>query len=138
MSAMPNPQVWLLGTPPTREDIEAQMGEVFGSIRSAAVDGASTATAWCEWGVDPRDEAFLADLRSESRRWSEAVERLCWSANPAWNTRINVEVVQGEHESYTPEEFAQDRLGAWLSDITDNAGSSALSADVWRDTGVES
>ena len=137
MSAMPNPQVWLLGTPPTREDVEAQMGEVFASVRSAAVEGSSTATAWCEWGVDPKDEAFLADLKSESRRWSAAVEWLCWSANPAWNTRINDEVVQGEHESYTPEEFAQDRLGAWLPDISETTGSRALPEDVWRATGVE-
>lgn len=117
MSAMPNPQVWLLGTPPTREDREAQMGEVFESIRSSARDGSSSATAWCEWGVDPDDPAFVADLKKTQRVWSPEVERMCWASNPAWNTRMNLEVVQGEYESYTPEEFAQDRLGAWLNDV---------------------
>src|SRR5690606_3878966 len=33
MSAMPNPQVWLLGTPPTPED----EGEVFGRVRDSAL-----------------------------------------------------------------------------------------------------
>lgn len=130
MSAMPNPQVWLLGTPPTREDIEGQMGEVFESIRTAAINGTATATAWCEWGVDPTDEAFLADLRASSREWSADVERICWAANPAWSTRINRDVVQGEHETYTPEEFAQDRLGVWLSDLGAN-GKRRWSNDLW-------
>lgn len=46
MSAMPNPQVWLLGTPPTPEDD----GDVFESIRSAAMQGGSGATAWAGGG----------------------------------------------------------------------------------------
>lgn len=98
MSAMPNPQVWLLGTPPTPED----KGEVFGSVRQAAISGLSTASAWLEWAADPDADDF--DPASEYTRWS---------ANPAWNVRINHEIVQGEFESYTAEEFAQDRLGIW-------------------------
>jgi hypothetical protein len=135
MSAMPNPQVWLLGTPPTREDREAQMGEVFESVRSSATDGSSTSSAWCEWGVDPEDPAFVAMMKSSSRAWSPTVERLCWSSNPAWNARMNLDVVQGEFESYTPEEFAQDRLGAWLTDL--NAGSRLISAAAWSGRAVE-
>ena len=107
MSAMPNPQVWLLGTPPTRDDVEAGMSEVFESIRSAAREGVSTAAAWAEWAADPLAPGF--DPADEYTRWS---------GNPAWNTRINHEVVQGEFESYTPEEFSLDRLGIWLSEIT--------------------
>src|SRR5690606_23711261 len=84
MSAMPNPQVWLLGTPPTREDFDGGMGEVFESIRAAAVEGVSTAAAWCEWSADPSAEDY--DPASEFTRWQ---------ANPAWNVRINHEVVDG-------------------------------------------
>lgn len=124
MSAMQNPQVWLLGTPPTRDDIDAGMGEVFESIRTAARDGVSTAAAWCEWGADPKSGDY--DPASELTRWS---------ANPAWNTRINHEVVQGEFESYSPEEFALDRLGIWLSDV--GAGTRAISEKVWTDAEVE-
>jgi hypothetical protein len=119
MSAMPNPQVWLLGTPPTPDDMDAGMGDVFTSIRSAAVDGVSTAAAWAEWGSSPKDADY--DPASEYTRWK---------ANPAWNTRINHEIVQGEFESYTEEEFAQDRLGVWLDEVG-GGGSRAISADLW-------
>ena len=137
MSAMPNPQVWLLGTPPTREDTEAQMGEVFESVREAAIAGTSTATAWAEWGVE-KDAPELADVfKSGPREWTSGVEALCWAGNPAWTTRINAEVVQGEFESYTPEEFAQDRLGMWLKDLG-AAGTRRWSAELWNNTAVES
>jgi len=113
MSAMPNPQVWLLGTAPQEEDDS----EVFESVRDAAISGKSTTAAWCEWGADPESKEYAAakaDL--EARRWSPAVEYVCWSANPAWNTRMNHEVVQGECETYSPERFGQDRLGLWPAD----------------------
>ncbi|MEV8339221.1 terminase large subunit [Leucobacter sp. NPDC077196] len=124
MSAMHNPQVWLLGTPPTRDDIEAQMHEVFESVRSAAIGGVSKSAAWIEWGSNPSDDDY--DPASELTRWK---------SNPAWNTRINHEVVDGEFESYSEEEFAQDRLGAWLSDLG-GAGSRAISQAEWDSCGV--
>lgn len=124
MSAMPNPQVWLLGTPPTREDFDGGMGEVFESIRTAARNGVSTAAAWAEWGADPEADDY--DPASEYTRWL---------ANPAWSTRINHEIVQGEFESYTDEEFSQDRLGIWLSDLG-AVGTRAISAKQWEDTAV--
>lgn len=134
MSAMPNPQVWLLGTPPTPEDD----GDVFESIRSAAMQGGSGATAWAEWGADSSSDEYMAvmrRMRAGDRSWGDDVARLCWSANPAWNARMNVEVVAGEFESYTPEEFALDRLGVWGSDMTSQG---AISGELWRDLGVES
>lgn len=118
MSAMPNPQVWLLGTPPTPEDD----GEVFGSVRSSAIDGKSTAVAWLEWAADPKAADF--DPASEYTRWS---------ANPAWNVRMNHEVVQGEFETYPPDRFALDRLGIWA---TEGAGTREISADEWASLGV--
>ena len=118
MSAMPNPQVWLLGTPPTPEDD----GEVFGSVRRSATDAGSTSVAWLEWAADPKAPDF--DPASEYTRWS---------ANPAWNLRINHEVVQGEHETYPPDRFALDRLGIWASDV----GSTRLiTPDEWSATGT--
>jgi hypothetical protein len=98
MSARPNPQIWLLGTPPTPED----NGEVFTSIRSAAHGGKSQTLAWLEWAADPTDDPALEETRAK--------------ANPAWWTRINHEVVQGEFETYPPERFALDRLGQWAND----------------------
>lgn len=115
MSAMPNPQVWLLGTPPAPEDD----GEVFSSVRKAAKDGVSTAAAWLEWAADP-----------DSPDYDPASEFTRWSANPAWNVRINHEIVQGEFESYTPEEFALDRLGIWSDD---SGTSGVVSRSQWRE-----
>jgi len=121
MSAMPNPQVWLLGTSPQVEDDS----EVFESIRSAAIEGRSQAAAWCEWGADVSDPDY--DPASEYTRWS---------ANPAWNTRVNHEVVDGEFETYPADKFAQDRLGVWLSDIG-ASGSRAVSAEQWSVAAVD-
>lgn len=132
MSAMHNPQVWLLGTSPQEEDDS----EVFESIRAAAIDGRSSAAAWCEWGNDPTTPDYLeAKDDLAAKRWTPAVELLCWSGNPAWNTRVNHEVVAGELETYSEDKFAQDRLGVWLSDF--GGGSRAVSAELWEDTAVD-
>lgn len=139
MSAMPNPQVWLLGTPPTREDIEAGMGDVFESVRASAHAGASTAVAWAEWGATPEllaDPSVKAALSADPRVWNADVEYVTWAANPAWNTRMNHDVVQGEFESYTAEEYAQDRLGVWLSDIG-AVGTRLISELEWSGSAVE-
>lgn len=119
MSAMQNPQVWLLGTSPQAEDDS----EVFESIRSAAIEGRSSSAAWCEWGAD-----------ASAPNYDPASEFTRWSANPAWNTRINHEVVDGEFETYAPDKFAQDRLGIWLSEMQ---YSGAIAGQVWADAGVK-
>lgn len=116
MSAMPNPQVWLLGTAPQDEDDSG----VFEAVRESAIKGKSNTTAWCEWGADPDDPSY--DPSSEYTRWT---------ANPAWNTRINHEVVDGEYETYPPERFGQDRLGLWP---TDRGGRRFISASDWAAT----
>jgi hypothetical protein len=116
MSAKPNPQVWLMGTPPTPDDD----GEVFTRIRKSAIEKAATSLAWCEWAASPDDDPALDDTRAK--------------ANPAWYTRINHEVVQGEFETYTPGQFALERLGIWPSTGT---ASRLISAEAWDDTGVD-
>ena len=103
MSARPNPQIWLMGTPPTPED----NGEVFTSIRAAALAGRSQTLAWLEWAALSTDDPALVETRAK--------------ANPAWSIRINHEVVQGEYETYPPERFALDRLGIWLDQLQRDA-----------------
>lgn len=121
MSAMQNPQVWLLGTSPQVEDDS----EVFESIRSAAIEGRSSTAAWCEWGADITSPDY--DPASEYTRWS---------ANPAWNTRVNHEVVDGEFETYPEDKFAQDRLGVWLSDLG-STGTRAVTKEQWEESTVD-
>ena len=116
MSARANPQVWLLGTPPTQDDD----GAVFESVRLSAIEGVSSTSAWIDWGLDADHPAYAAArlaLVSSPRSWTPEIEEACWWSNPAWNTRINDEVVHGEFETYTPEQFARDRLGMWASEL---------------------
>ena len=98
MSARPNPQVWLLGTPPTPEDD----GEVFTRMRQAALDGKTQRLAYLEWSADREDDPRLDETRAK--------------ANPAWHTRINHDVVQSEFETYSTDQFARERLGIWDAD----------------------
>lgn len=114
MSARPNPQIWLLGTPPTPEDD----GEVFARVRRTAMQGKSPRSAYLEWSDD-------GDPAKEETRAK---------ANPAWYTRINHDVVQGEFETYTPEQFRLERLGVWTSDI---AGSRLITAEQWKSTAID-
>lgn len=114
MSARPNPQVWLLGTPPTPED----NGEVFASVRDSARAGTSKTLAWVEWAADPTADPSLEATRA--------------SANPAWDTRINHEVVQGEFETYPPARFSLDRLGIWRSDQEQRV----IPMDLWADRAI--
>lgn len=130
MSARANPQVWLLGTPPTPEDD----GAVFESVRSAAVDGVSASSAWLEWGLDWDHPVYVAArgaLLASTRVWTPEVVAACWASNPAWNSRINHEVVRGEFETYTPEQFALDRLGAWASELR---ATRLISVEEWTAT----
>lgn len=116
MSARTNPQVWLLGTPPTPED----NGEVFSAIRATAIGGHSSTLAWLEWGAELEDDPALTETRRK--------------ANPAWDTRINHEVVQGEYETYSRADFALERLGIWASEYQEP---SVIMADEWKATRVD-
>lgn len=116
MSARSNPQAWLMGTPPTPEDD----GEVFALIRSKALGGKSTSLAYLEWAAEAKDDPALEETRAK--------------ANPAWHERINHEVVNGESETYSPERFAQERLGIWLSENI----ARIVEANVWDKLRTES
>ena len=111
MSARPNPQVWLLGTPPNPEDDS----EVFASVRTAAIDGKTTQAAWLEWAADPTDDPALDETRAK--------------ANPGWYVRINHDVVQGEYETYSAQQFAVERLGIWESVVAHGL----IPMDAWSD-----
>jgi len=112
MSAMENPQVWLLGTPPTPEDD----GEIFERIREAGIAKKGASLTWIEWGAEP------ATKNLDWRSWGQDVvggpeyEAALASANPAWHTRINLSVVKGEAATYSPNQFALERLGIWTGD----------------------
>lgn len=70
--------------------------------------------AWLEWAADPDDDP--ADEATRAK------------ANPAWHTRINHDVVQGEYETYSAQQFAVERLGIWESVTTRQV----IDADSWE------
>ena len=97
LAARPNPQMWLLGTPPTPADD----GEVFGRWRQLGHTGEDRRLAWCEWSADP-------DCDMDDREaWVQA--------NPALGIRIGYESIQDERAALSDDGFARERLGIWDS-----------------------
>lgn len=95
LSARPNPQVWLFGTPPTPQDD----GEVFTRFRDAGLEGKDHRLAWCEWSAEPAD-----DLDSPES-WAKA--------NPAYGIRIHSDTIRDERAALDDATFARERLGMW-------------------------
>ena len=95
MSARPNPQAWLLGTPPTENDD----GEVFERLRSIGLDGKEHRVAYLEWSADREDPIDAPET------WA--------SANPAYGTRIDHDAIATELASMSEEQFRLERLGIW-------------------------
>src|SRR5690606_7847108 len=62
-----------------------------------------------------------------------ALEETRRTANPAWATRINYDVAQGDIQSYSLDEFAIDRLGMCL---TGGSKSRVIDRKAWVATGI--
>ena len=95
MSARPNPQAWLLGTPPTENDD----GEVFERMRAIGLEGKEHRVAYLEWSADREDPI------DDPETWAKA--------NAAYGTRISHEAVATELASMSEEQFRLERLGIW-------------------------
>lgn len=98
MSARPNPQAWLLGTPPTENDD----GEVFGRIRQAGLDGKESRVAYLEWSASQDDPI------DDPTTWAKA--------NPSYGTRITFDAVASERATMSDGQFCMERLGMWEGD----------------------
>ena len=116
VSARPNPQIWLAGTPPGPND----NGEVFTRTRDIAHTGKDKRLAWAEWSVS-------GDVDLDDRKlWRQA--------NPAVGTRITEDHIQDERNSMDDMTFARERLGMWASDEQ----LSVIPADAWNMCGTGS
>lgn len=116
MSARPNPQIWLFGTPPTPED----EGEQFGRIRRRGIEGKTPKLAYLEWSADPNDDFDSPET------WAKA--------NPAFGSRLNRDVIEGERGSYDDAQFGRERLGIWDDDL--GVGGAIAKAE-WDELRVE-
>lgn len=107
-SASPSgqPVTIYMGTPPKTIGLR---GEPFVRIRSAAVTGQSSKTAWVEHSaqgeLDRMTEPELAAFVRDRRNWVDA--------NPACPHRITMETIEGECEKWSPRSFARERLNMW-------------------------
>jgi phage terminase large subunit-like protein len=110
MSARPNPQLWLFGTPPTPEDDPF----AFARVRESATKKKPRHT-WLEWAADPTDDYDAPET------WAKA--------NPAFGVRISYEACADDRAAMDDEQFAMERLGMWAD--TANAGP-GLDFDRWQ------
>lgn len=115
MSARPNPQVWMFGTPPT----ELDDGEVFERLRANGIEGKESKVAYLEWSAD------VDDPISEPGTWAKA--------NPAYGTRIDFDAIATELASMSESQFVLERLGIWR--IDDYAA--VFTATEWKALGSE-
>lgn len=94
MSAMPNPQMWLFGTPPTEEDDPF----AFGRVRESSI-AHKARHCWLEWAAETTDDI------NDPEVWAKA--------NPAFGVRISYEACADDRAAMDDEQFARERLGVW-------------------------
>lgn len=97
MSARPNSQVWLFGTPPVTEG--STESEVFTRFRQAGIEGRERRLAYLEWSADEGDDL------DDPETWAKA--------NPAFPGRITREAIEAERATMSDEQFRVERLGMW-------------------------
>lgn len=98
MSAMPNPQMWLFGTPPTEGDDPF----AFSRVRDSSLSKKAR-HCWLEWAADPTDDF------DDPETWAKA--------NPAYGVRISYEACADDRAAMDDEQFARERLGMWSSGV---------------------
>jgi phage terminase large subunit-like protein len=96
MSAMPNPQLWLFGTPPTETDDPF----AFSRVRDSAM-AKKVRHCWLEWSADPDDDI------DDPETWAKA--------NPAFGVRISQEACADDRAAMDDQQFCVERLGMWAS-----------------------
>jgi hypothetical protein len=100
ISARPNVQTWVLGTPPTPLDD----GAVFARMRERGLEGKDHRLCWCEWSAAPGTSLDDREV------WAQA--------NPALGFRITEEAIADERNELSDAGFARERLGVWSSERT--------------------
>lgn len=94
MSAMPNPQMWLFGTPPTETDDPF----AFSRVRESAL-AHKARHCWLEWAANVGDDI------NDPEVWAKA--------NPAYGVRISYEACADDRAAMDDEQFLRERLGVW-------------------------
>ena len=94
VSARPNPQLWLFGTPPTDDDDPF----AFNRVRESSM-AKKARHCWLEWAAEPTDDF------DDPATWAKA--------NPSYGVRISEEACADDRAAMDDEQFAMERLGMW-------------------------
>jgi hypothetical protein len=122
LSAVPNPQVWYMGSAGMPDSTQLDL------IRKRGVSGTSTSLVWLEWSIDPHTDMCRAGCRLHDDRDNP----LSWAkANPGLGIRISVEHVAREMDGMPEAEFDRERLGVgdWPPD---EMGWAVIPEDIWK------
>lgn len=104
VSASPNPQIILTGTPPKRD----KLAVVWRRFRAAGVDRSDSRLCWIEHSAAPDDDITL---------------RSTWArANPGAPESIGWETIEDEFAAMSSEGFAVERCGIWFEKDTAAGG----------------
>lgn len=114
MSARPNPQIWLFGTPPTDEDDPF----AFTRVRDSSM-AKKARHCWLEYAAAPDDDFDSPAV------WA--------AANPAYEVLISEEACADDRAAMDDSQFAEERLGIWR--IDDFAA--VFTAAEWKALGSE-
>jgi hypothetical protein len=125
LSARSNPQVWLAGSAPDRDD-PTHDGVVLARRRARALAGGDGSLAYFEHSAEGEDPATVADEVLD-----DPEQRAL--ANPGLGIRITGEYVDRERAAMGRRQFAVERMGigAW-PDISAHA-TRVISPVVWRE-----
>ena len=94
MSARPNPQIWMFGTPPTEDDDSF----AFSRVRESSL-ARKPRHCWLEWAAEPTDDF------DDPATWAKA--------NPSYEVRVSHEACADDRAAMDDEQFALERLGIW-------------------------
>lgn len=112
ITAAPNGQIWLFGTPPA----PTANSEVFTSMRKEALEGAPL-LYWAEWSADETDDF------DDPAVWAKA--------NPTLGMRVEPGTIAQFRSTMSEEAFAREILGIWLS----GKRMAVIPADWWEPIG---
>lgn len=114
ISASENPQIIMLGTPPTA----ISHGTVFQKVREKVLKGISKNTGWAEWSVEKMHDP------TDKEAWYET--------NPSLGQGLTERVVENE-DTTDDVDFNIQRLGHWLS----YSQKSAISEKEWKSLKID-
>jgi hypothetical protein len=117
LSAVPDPQIWLMSSPP----LDPATGAALFRIKRQVEQGTASDLALLDYGAAGTLDN-LADVALDDREtWKRT--------NPAYGIRISMVTIERERAAMSDTGFARERLGIWPPDLS--AGYTIISKEQW-------